>query len=158
MRRFLNRIFGRFSKPKRAYVVWQPANVYKTAVIGENVSIGMFTEVGPDVRIGENTRIGKGCFIPKGVDIGRNCFIGPHCCFTNDMYPPSPKEEWLSTVISDYAAIGANCTILPGIKIGKGALVGAGSVVTKSIPDSEVWCGVPAKRIRTKRRNRNDES
>ncbi len=68
--------------------------------------------------------------------------------FTNDKYPPSGKSEWGTIVIKDFSAIGAGATIVTGVTIGSNALVGAGSVVTKDVPDREVWCGNPAKFLR----------
>lgn len=128
--------------------VWPPSNVYPSAIFGENVSVGAFTEIGHLVKVGDNTRIGAHCFIPEGVTIGANCFIGPMVCFTNDRYPPSPKENWEKTVVEDGARIGASVTVICGVRIGAGALVGAGSVVSKDIPPKEIWAGVPAKRKR----------
>lgn len=130
--------------------IWQPSNVYPTAVLGDGVSVGMFSEIGDGVRIGNNSRIGAMSFIPAGVTIGNNCFIGPHVCFTNDRFPPSDKTKWEETVVEDEAAIGAACTILCGVIIGRGALIGCGSVVTKSVPPGEIWAGVPAKKLRDK--------
>jgi UDP-2-acetamido-3-amino-2,3-dideoxy-glucuronate N-acetyltransferase len=135
--------------------IWEPCNIYKTAKIGNNVNIGTFTEIGPNVEIGDDTRIGGQCFIPEGVKIGKNVFIGPKVCFTNDKYPPCPlntkenhKENWLTTIIENNVSIGAGCVILPGVVIKSGAMIGAGSVVTKNIPSNEVWCGNPAKKMK----------
>lgn len=130
---------------KKDYVVWQPSNVYKTALIGKGVSIGIFSEIGNHVKIGDDTRIGAMCFIPEGVIIGKGCFIGPRVTMTNDKYPPTGKEHWLKTIIEDGARVGAGATIVCGITIGKGALIGAGSVVTKDIPAGSKWSGVPAR-------------
>lgn len=127
--------------------IWNPSNVYPSAQLGKGVSVGAFTEIGPNVVIGENTRIGKGCFIPEKVKIGQDCFLGPHVCFTNDLYPPSPKEEWLPTIVQDGARIGASVTVLCGVTIGRGALIGCGSVVTKNVPCNEIWAGNPARKI-----------
>lgn len=130
--------------------IWQPCNVYRSAVLGEDVSVGAFTEIGPNVKIGRGTRVGAHCFIPEGVTIGDDCFIGPRVTFTNDRFPPSPKENWETTIVEDGAAIGAGVTIVCGGSIGKGALVGAGSTVTHSIPAGEIWAGNPAKFLRRK--------
>jgi len=128
--------------------IWQPCNIYKSVMMGADNSIGAFTEIGHEVMIGNNNRIGAQCFIPEGVIISDDVFIGPKVCFTNDKYPPSSKENWAFTVVRDKAAIGAGSIILAGICIGEKALIGAGSVVTKSVPDGEVWCGNPAKKIK----------
>jgi len=128
--------------------IWKPCNVYPSARIGRNVSIGVFSEVGENVEIGENTRVGMGCFIPEGVSIGKNCFIGPRACFSNDFYPPGKKEDWRKTVIEDNVSIGANCSIRPGIVIKSGSLLGMGSVLTHNILNSEIWVGNPAKLLK----------
>jgi len=130
------------------YKSWGISNIYRTARIDEGVNIGWFCEIGDFVKIGKNVRIGAFSFIPRGVTIEDNCFIGPRVTFTNDRYPPSPQEEWLPTVIKKGASIGAACTILCGVTIGEGSLIGAGSVVTKNVPAGETWCGTPARRIR----------
>lgn len=105
----------------------------------------MWTEIGNEVSIGNRNRIGAQCFIPEGVIICDDVFIGPKVCFTNDKYPPSGKENWGYTVVRSRASIGAGSIILTGVSIGSESIVGAGSVVTKSIPSGEVWCGNPAK-------------
>jgi acetyltransferase-like isoleucine patch superfamily enzyme len=130
--------------------IWPPCNIYPTAAIGENVSIGIFSEIGPKVSIGNNVRIGAMCFIPEGVTIMDDVWIGPHCVFTNDRFPPSPREKWELTLVMKGARVGAGVTVLPGVIIGENALVGAGSVVVKSVPPEETWAGVPAKRIEKK--------
>ena len=128
--------------------VWEHCNIYHTAKLGRNVSVGTFTEIGNNVKVGENVRIGAMCFIPEGVTIEDNAWIGPRCTFTNDRFPPSPKGNWEFTTVKKGARLGAGVTIVCGVVIGEGALVGAGSVITKNIPPGEVWAGVPAKRIR----------
>jgi acetyltransferase-like isoleucine patch superfamily enzyme len=125
--------------------IWHPANVYKSAILGNNVSIGMFSEIGNNVVIGEDTRVGGHVFIPEGVTIGKNCFIGPHVVFTNDKYPPGAKADWKKTIVEDNVAIGANATILPGIILKKGSKVGAGAVVTKSVEENRIVIGNPAR-------------
>lgn len=128
------------------YKVWGQCNIYPSAIIGDRCNIGWFCEIGNNVRIGADTRIGAFSFIPEGVSIGEKCFIGPRFTGTNDKFPPSPKSFWKPIIIEDGVSIGAACTVLPGVTIGRGALIGAGSVVTKNVPAGEVWCGVPAKR------------
>lgn len=127
--------------------IWPPSNVYETARLGKDVNVGAFSEIGPGVVIGDRTRIGAMSYIPAGVTIEEDCFIGPRATFTNDKYPPSKKEDWQKTVVRKGAKLGASVTILPGIEIGRFATIGAGSVVTHNIPDDEVWCGIPARKI-----------
>jgi acetyltransferase-like isoleucine patch superfamily enzyme len=130
---------------KPNYKVWGTCNIYSTAKLGQGVNIGTFTEIGHNVKIGDRTRVGAMCFIPEGVTIEDECFIGPRVTFCNDKYPPSSKEAWEPIVVKERARIGAGATILPGVTIGKDSLIGAGSVVTKDVPEGEIWCGNPAK-------------
>ena len=127
--------------------IWNPCNIYSTAKIGKDVNIGTFSEIGPNVVIGDRVRIGGGCFIPEGVVIEDDVWIGPHVIFSNDKFPPSPKDKWLQTVVKRGARIGASVSVLPGVVIGEGALVGMGSVVTKDVGPNEVWAGNPAKQL-----------
>ena len=114
--------------------------------IGDNCNIGAFVEIGPNVVIGNNVSIGAFSFIPDGVTIEDNCFIGPRVTFCNDPYPPSDK--WEQILVRKGARIGAASTILPGVVIHEGALIGAGSVVTKDMSENAIYCGNPARRLR----------
>lgn len=127
------------------YKAWEPVNIYPTAIIGNNVNIGSFSEIGKNVVIGNNTRVGALSFIPEGVVIEEDCFIGPRCTFANDLYPPSGSDKWLKTRVKKGAKLGAGVCVLPGITIGEGALVGMGSVVTKDVEPHTVVAGNPAK-------------
>lgn len=130
----------------KVYGFWTATNIYPTAKIGNNVQIGWGCEIGNAV-IGDNVRIGAFCFVPEGVTIESNVWLGPRCTFTNDKFPPSPKEAWEKTLVVKGARIGAGVTVICGNYIGAKALIGAGSVVTKNIPANETWIGVPAKKI-----------
>ena len=136
------------SDTEKNYKVWEPANIYPTAYIGEGTVIGMFAEIGDGVVIGKNCKIGGGAFIPKGVVIQDDVFIGPRACFTNDKHP-SAKGHWLPlyTYVMKGASIGANATILPGITIFPNARVGAGAVVTKDVLAGQTVVGNPARAI-----------
>ena len=107
--------------------------------------IGTGTEIGHNVVIGNDTRIGAMCFIPEGVTIEENVFIAPKVTFSNDKYPPSKREHWGEILVKKNASLGMGSIILPGVTIGEGALVGAGSVVTKDVPRNEKWFGSPAE-------------
>ena len=123
--------------------------------IGAECIIGTFVEIRKQVRIGNRVKIQAFAFIPEGVTIGDGVFIGPHVCFTNDLYPRAVNadgsrmtaDDWkvVTTTVKDSASIGANATILCGITIGKQAMVAAGAVVTKDVPDYALVAGVPAK-------------
>ena len=113
-------------------------------VIGEGASIGSNTIIEGFCYIGKHTNIQSNVFIPTNCDIGDNVFIGPCCVFTNDKYPPSYRKLTGVTIESD-VKIGANVTVLPGITIGEGAFVAAGSLVTKDVPPNMMAIGSPAK-------------
>ncbi len=139
--------------------VFQPdlVNLYGCK-IGKNCKIGAFVEIRKDVLVGDNVKIQAFAFIPEGISLGDGVFIGPHVCFTNDKFPRSvnedgslqSEEDWelVRTNVGIGASIGANSTILCGCDIGKFAMVGAGAVVTESVPDYCVVAGNPAKIIR----------
>lgn len=130
--------------------IWQFCVVLKGAVIGRNCNINCQVLIENDVKIGDNVTIKPGVQVWDGITIEDNVFIGPNVTFTNDLFPRSKQypEEFTKTVIKKGASLGANSTILAGIMIGENAMVGAGSVVTKSIPANEVWVGNPAKFLR----------
>lgn len=108
------------------------ANIRENCKIGKNVSIGSLSILERDVVIGDNSRIHSNVFIPEYTKISKNVWIGPCCVFTNDKYPPS--GNLVGATVEENVIIGANCTILPGITIGEGSFIGAGSIITKDVP------------------------
>lgn len=130
--------------------IWQFVVILKDAVIGSNCNINCNVFIENDVIIGDNVTVKSGVQLWDGIQIEDNAFIGPNVTFTNDKYPKSKKypEAFQRIIVRNGASIGANCTILGGIEIGANSLVGAGSVVTKSIPEKQLWLGNPARFIR----------
>jgi UDP-2-acetamido-3-amino-2,3-dideoxy-glucuronate N-acetyltransferase len=125
-------------------VVHDQVNLYGCK-IGKNCKIDAFVYVEEGVVIGDNCKIRPFVFIPTGVTIESDVFIGPNVTFTNDLYP-KVKGDWtlVKTRVKSGASLGANSVILPGLIIGKQALVGAGAVVTKDVPDKAIVAGNPA--------------
>lgn len=136
-------------------LVWHGAQIANGAHIGKNTIIGANVYIDSKVKIGKNCKIQSGASLFFGVEIKDNVFVGPHVCFANDKLPRSTNpdgklrsaRDWKisKTIVEKGASIGANSTILPGVKIGRWAMVGAGSVVTKNVPDFALVYGNPAK-------------
>lgn len=118
--------------------------------IGDDVSVGTGSIVEHHVRIANGVRIHSLAFVPEFSVLEEGCWIGPKVCITNAKYPRSPlvKETLKGATIGKGAKIGANTTLLPGVVIGAHSLVGAGSVVTKDVPEGVVVAGNPAKIIK----------
>lgn len=127
--------------------IWQYCVIFEQATIGSECNINAFVLIENDVVIGNRVTIKSGVQIWDGVRIEDNAFIGPNVSFSNDVVPRSKNKSWVrkDTLVKFGASIGANATILPGAVIGRYALVGAGSVVTKDVPDHAVVVGNPAK-------------
>lgn len=130
--------------------IWQFSVIFPGAIIGSDCNLCAHTLVESDVVIGNNVTIKSGVFLWDGARIEDNVFIGPNATFTNDLMPRSKvyPETFKGILVKFGASIGANATILPGLIIGSNAMVGAGAVVTKDVPDNAVVVGNPAKIIR----------
>jgi len=141
-----------------------PQSIVETQDIGSGTRIWAFAHVMKGVRLGANCNVGEHCFIESGVVVGddvvikngvalwegviveNRAFLGPNCVFTNDLFPRSKVvTERVRTRVREGASVGANATLLCGIEIGCYSLVGAGSVVTKSVPDFALVAGNPAR-------------
>ena len=129
--------------------IWQFCVVLPEAQIGNECNICSHCFIENDVIVGDRVTVKCGVQLWDGLRIENDVFIGPNVTFTNDMQPRSKQypEVFYQTIIREGASIGANATILPGIEIGQGAMVGAGAVVTKSVAAGLTVVGNPAKEI-----------
>jgi acetyltransferase-like isoleucine patch superfamily enzyme len=113
--------------------------------IGDYVSIGTGVIIEGNTHIGDRVNLQSMVYLPTNTTIGDRVFIGPNAVLTNDRYPPSGIGGLVGPVIEHDAAVGANATILPGVRIGEGALVAAAAVVTRDVPAHMLAVGAPAK-------------
>lgn len=129
--------------------IWAFAHVLPGAVIGRDCNLCDHTFIENDVVIGDRVTVKCGVQIWDGVRLEDDVFVGPNVTFTNDDFPRSqkPPREFSRTVVAKAASIGANATILPGVTIGRNAMVGAGAVVTRSVPPNAIVIGNPARII-----------
>jgi len=127
--------------------IWAFAHVLKNVKIGEDCNLCDYVFIESGVTIGNRVTIKNGISVWDGVTIEDDVFLGPNCVFTNDMFPRSKahRDDYLKTLIKQGASIGANATILCGISLGRYCIIGAGAVVTKSVPDFALVLGNPAK-------------
>jgi UDP-2-acetamido-3-amino-2,3-dideoxy-glucuronate N-acetyltransferase len=143
--------------------VWFGAQIADGAEVGDNSIIGANVYIDRGVKIGKKCKIQTGASIFRGVTIEDCVFIGPHVCFTNDKYPRAFSQsgaiaktnDWkiLKTIVRQGSSIGAGSIILPGVTIGKFAMIGAGAVVTRDVPDFSLVVGNPAKIIGSVRKD-----
>ena len=137
--------------------IWNQAQVRERARIGAECVIGKNAYVDADVVIGDRVKVQNNVSLFRGVTVEDGVFIGPHVCFTNDRVPravnrdgsPKADADWevSPTLVRQGAALGANSTILPGVTIGRWAMIGSGSVVTRDVGDHELVAGNPARRL-----------
>jgi UDP-2-acetamido-3-amino-2,3-dideoxy-glucuronate N-acetyltransferase len=130
--------------------VWHWVHICSGAVIGDKCSLGQNVFIGNRVVVGNNVKIQNNVSVYDNVTLEDDVFCGPSMVFTNVYNPRSAvtrKDEYRDTVVKIGATLGANCTIVCGVTIGKYAFVGAGSVVNKDVPDFALVVGVPAKQI-----------
>lgn len=128
--------------------IWHFSHIMCNCKIGEGCNIGQNVVISPEVIIGNNCKIQNNVSIYTGVICEDEVFLGPSCVFTNVINPRSSinrKEEYKQTIVKKGSSIGANATLVCGHDIGKYAFVGAGSVVTKDIPDFALVVGNPAR-------------
>lgn len=128
--------------------VWHFSHIMEGASIGSNCIVGKYVEIGPGVKIGNGCKIQNNVSVFKGIRLEDNVFCGPSMVFTNVINPRahiSRMDELRPTLVKKGATLGANCTIICGVTIGQYAMIGAGAVVTKDIPDHALVVGVPGR-------------
>lgn len=131
--------------------IWHFCHIQKGARIGDNCSLGQNVNVSNNVKIGNGVKVQNNVSIYEGVELEDYVFCGPSCVFTNDLTPrskyPKGSAGYKKTLVKEEASIGANATVVCGHTIGSRAIIAAGAVVTRDVPDYALMAGVPAKRI-----------
>lgn len=126
--------------------IWQYATICEQTILGEGVVVGSHAWIGRAVAIGSFTRIQHGAFIPNHTVIGHGVFIGPNVTMTDDKYPKAGRLYRAEPpTLDDDCSIGAGAVLLPGVRIGRGAMVGAGAVVTQDVAPFSIVMGIPAR-------------
>ena len=127
--------------------IWHFAHVRRGARVGRNCNIGKDVYIDAGAVVGDEVKIQNFVSVYRGVTVGSRAFLGPSATLTNDLYPRSFSSSWelVPTVIEEGASIGANATIVCGVRIGRYAMVGAGSVVTRDVPPHGLVYGNPAR-------------
>jgi UDP-2-acetamido-3-amino-2,3-dideoxy-glucuronate N-acetyltransferase len=135
--------------------VWRQAHVREGAVVGAGTILGAGVYVGRGVRVGKNCKIQNDALLYEGLTLEEGVFVGPQVCFTNDFLPRAVNpdlslksdQDWqvAQTGVREGASVGAQSVVIAGVSVGKWALVGAGSVVTRDVPDHALVYGRPAR-------------
>jgi UDP-2-acetamido-3-amino-2,3-dideoxy-glucuronate N-acetyltransferase len=138
-------------------VVWHLAQIRENARVGSGCIVGRGAYIGPGVVVGDHVKIQNYALVYEPAQLGNGVFIGPAAVLTNDPYPRSTDitgklkrpADWtaLGVQVLEGASVGARAVVLPGVVVGRWALVAAGAVVTKDVPDFAVVAGVPARRV-----------
>ena len=130
--------------------IWHFSHILKGVELGENTIIGQNVMIGPDVRIGSHCKIQNNVSLYKGITLEDGVFCGPSCVFTNVNNPRAKierKDEYRSTYVEEGVTIGANATIICGVRLGAYSFIGAGAIVTKDVIPHALVVGTPARQI-----------
>ncbi len=127
--------------------IWHHCHIRSGAVLGENVNVGKGVYIDGQVSIGNNVRIQNGVSLYRGVTIEDDVFLGPHCNFTNDLFPRANSLDWkiIPSVIKRGASIGSNATIICGVTVGEYSMISVGSVITEDTLPFSLMVGQPAR-------------
>lgn len=121
------------------------ALVREDTEIGDDVLVGTDTTIDGSSTIGSHVSLQTGVYVPTHTEIRSNVFVGPRAVFTNDPYPVRRDAELVGPILEDHVSIGANATLLPGVRVEREAFVAAGAVVTEDVPEEMLAVGVPAR-------------
>jgi len=130
--------------------IWHFSHILSGSSIGKKCSFGQNCVIGPNVKIGNGVKVQNNVSIYEGVEVEDDVFLGPSMVFTNVINPRSfivRRKEFKKTLLKKGCSVGANATIICGVTIGKYALVGAGAVVNKDVPDFALVVGVPCHQV-----------
>ena len=130
--------------------IWHFCHIQSGASIGKNCSFGQNVNVGNNVKIGDGVKVQNNVSIYEGVELEDYVFCGPSCVFTNVTIPRAKYPvhgAYKKTLVKEGASLGANCTRVCGVTIGRNAMIAAGAVVTKDVEDNALMAGVPARQI-----------
>ena len=130
--------------------IWHFSHIMKNSIVGKNCNIGQNVLISSDVKLGDNVKVQNNVSIYTGVECEDDVFLGPSMVFTNVINPRSAinrRGNYIKTIVKKGSSIGANATIICGNNIGKFSFIGAGSVVTKDVPDYALVIGNPAKQV-----------
>lgn len=127
------------------FVTGHDALVRERTVVGDDVVLGTKAVLDGSVTVGANVSIQTGVYVPPETELGNRVFLGPNAVLTNDSYPLRVDTELDGPTLEDDVSVGANATILPGVSVGEGAFVAAGSVVVDDVPPETLAVGVPAE-------------
>ncbi|HET7324684.1 MAG TPA: acyltransferase [Halococcus sp.] len=121
------------------------ALVRENTTIGDDVLVGTDTTIDGSTTIGSHVSLQTGVYVPTHTEIANQVFVGPRAVLTNDPFPVRRETDLVGPVLEDHVSVGANATLLPGVRIGEKAFVAAGAVVTEDVPEQTLAIGVPAR-------------